>query len=732
LFYSSCADVTPESRCVQARLSDEPVPRDRPGGLALTPAVAVRERASSGPYAQPGPNAHAAFRKLWIIEDNAQTKGRQGVPGVVSQRRRILVQIHAVHLGEPQLAALADYRPGELTSIGRAGLALDLLDEGRARSGVVIAGTNYGSNRNFIPGVLDRGMHVAVEIHRDSGWGIDNTYLPVRADQLLDSQAWTTVHVVNPETDGDTARFLVKELGQVRRGDDELRAFAFAPGSVVDPDGDLRIGVTSLLEAPIHDIVQCVGWARWIRTLNRRRLRDDWDGDGLGDVTPNVRRPLVTGNSRPNIRLAIQQDRRRLPLESKLVVRESPQLATRPLKLMELFAGAGGLGLGFLLASGAREHYRIVYSAEVDPIYAQTLKHNHKHVANAIAPVLVPSAIEPLDLRRQRTETVLLHAAKAAGGIDVLIGGPPCQGFSNANRNSWSSKNPNNRLVDVFLRYVRQLQPRLVLLENVQGILWTDRQDSVTGLSVADHIVGSLKRSGYWAFPKLLDAVWYGVPQHRARFFLLAVHEDTGYRRDDFGDWGPFPAPSHGPSTDRPYTTVQQAIGDLPVIGNGASEDILPYSAPSATLLAQRPYLAWLREGAKPDEITDHVTSRHADYVLERYKRIPQGGNWQNITELMTNYTAVDRTHSNIYRRLRCDEPAVTIGHYRKSMIVHPTQNRGLSLREAARIQSFPDWFRFAGADDERPGGLMHKQQQLANAVSPLVAKAIAEFLLTL
>jgi site-specific DNA-cytosine methylase len=98
----------------------------------------------------------------------------------------------------------------------------------------------------------------------------------------------------------------------------------------------------------------------------------------------------------------------------------------------------------------------------------------------------------------------------------------------------------------------------------------------------------------------------------------------------------------------------------------------------------------------------------------------------------MSNYADVGRTHSNIYRRLEWDQPSITIGHYRKSMLVHPSQHRGLSLREASRLQSFPDWFQFAGAAQEGSGGLMHKQQQLANAVSPLVTKCLAEFILGL
>ena len=115
----------------------------------------------------------------------------------------------------------------------------------------------------------------------------------------------------------------------------------------------------------------------------------------------------------------------------------------------------------------------------------------------------------------------------------------------------------------------------------------------------------------------------------------------------------------------------------------------------------------------------DHSTTRHQDYVIERYRRIPQGGNWESIREQMSNYSRIENTHSNIYRRLENNAPAITISHFRKSMIIHPTQHRGLSFREAYRLQSFPDWFRFYGGRDERA-------QLLANAVPPQMARAIA------
>ena len=129
--------------------------------------------------------------------------------------------------------------------------------------------------------------------------------------------------------------------------------------------------------------------------------------------------------------------------------------------------------------------------------------------------------------------------------------------------------------------------------------------------------------------------------------------------------------------------------------------------------------------------IEGHVVSNQADYVIERYRNVPEGGNWKDIRHMMTNYSDIERTHSNIYRRLKWDEPSITIGNYRKSMIIHPSQHRRLSLREAARLQSLPDWFTFSNSTNTNfTGGLVHKQQQLANAVSFLLTESIAKHIL--
>ena len=394
------------------------------------------------------------------------------------------------------------------------------------------------------------------------------------------------------------------------------------------------------------------------------------------------------------------------------------------------------MGLGFLLAGGRTRRYRIAYSGEVNPTYVETLRTNHEALSaqrRGDRTDHVPDRVEPIDLRTAEALARVRQLTRPMGGVHIVLGGPPCRGFSNANRNSWHSANPHNRLIDVFLRYVEELRPAVFLLENVQGILWTPKDGrSSARLTVGDHLARRMTAAGYEVFPKLLDAVWFGVPQYRSRFFLLGVRGDLGYQREDFGEWGPFPLPTHGPGTSRPYVTVRQAIGDLPQIGNGETAADQKYRDASSEELGSNPFLELIRTGAIAGVISDHVTSRHADYVIERYRRIPKGGNWRDIVNKLTNYADVERTHSNIYRRLEWSEPSITIGHYRKSMLIHPSQHRGLSLREASRLQSFPDWFRFSGSRKEGSGGLVHKQQQLANAVCPLVTRALADFILNL
>lgn len=274
----------------------------------------------------------------------------------------------------------------------------------------------------------------------------------------------------------------------------------------------------------------------------------------------------------------------------------------------------------------------------------------------------------------------------------VVFGGPPCQGFSTSNQRTRTLDNDKNWLFREFVRVVRQTTPDWFVFENVRGILETE------GGVFVEHIVDEFEKIGYTVSSKLLHAADYGVPQRRARFFIVGSSSGISYK---------FPAPTHS----TPNTT-HEAIADLPTLNNGANTCELPYGQPPLSA-----YAAMLRGNEEASK--NNLVTRNGRDILRRYRHIPQGGNWENIPDrLMGNYADKSRCHTGIYRRLNSDEPSVVIGNYRKNMLVHPTQDRGLSVREAARLQSFPDSFRFVGS-------IGFQQQQVGNAVPPLLAEAV-------
>lgn len=672
------------------------------------------------------------FDEVLLLEDNSTAAERRRHAGVGSRDagQTITVRVHRLNGARKVVVARRTYDAGSMRSkrSAKIELARKLLE--RATNGrltVVVAGTSYGSASAFLDMLAERDLPFVVQIRPSTVVRLNERGQPtVAAADMLVRGRWSNISAKMP--DGTELACSAAKLATIALPTGTGRLFAAQVGGIQGVHRGTIVGLSSF-DASLPDLVQLVAHARWIRRVSRKEKRGK---AAITGAEPSGAASQIV--ARANITLARRQDAReqahsaQLHSSTKKVLRNAASV----LNVVELFSGAGGMGLGFLLGGGPRGRYRIAYSGEANPIFAQTLRANHRSFERATRrrpATRTPESVEPEDLRRKAVLERAESVASEVGGAHLLIGGPPCQGFSMANRNSWSASNPHNELIDVFVKYVVRLRPLGFLLENVQGILWTPNAGS--SISVVDVIERRLKAAGYVLFPKLLDAVWYGVPQNRTRFFLMGLHRDLGYSADDFGTWGPFPQPSHG-SPSRRFVTARQAIADLPRIRNGQSNEQVQYSEPSSEVLRENEFLQYVRAGAQPGLMFDHVTSRHADYVIERYRNIPAGGNWESIRDQMTNYANVSRTHSNIYRRLRWDEPSITIGHYRKSMLIHPSQHRGLSLREAARLQSFPDWFRFAGTANGEPGGLVHKQQQLANAVCPLVTKAIAEFMLNL
>ena len=282
--------------------------------------------------------------------------------------------------------------------------------------------------------------------------------------------------------------------------------------------------------------------------------------------------------------------------------------------------------------------------------------------------------------------------------VSIVFGGPPCQGFSLSNTMTRNMRNPNNSLFEELLKFVHDLRPDWFLFENVEGFAHFEN-------GRIQHLVEQRFRDmGYQVCSKVLCASDYGVPQHRNRFFMVGNCLGIDFE---------FPL-SLGTKI-----TVRDAIEDLPELMNGQQVDKMPYKLSEGMASG---YANLMRNGSQWS--SQNYVSRNADYVIERYRHIGQGQNWQAIPdELMQNYANKANCHSGIYRRLIADEPSVVISNYRKNMLIHPFQDRGLSVREAARLQSFPDTFIFQGS-------LMHIQQQIGNAVPPLLAKAVFEKIL--
>lgn len=340
---------------------------------------------------------------------------------------------------------------------------------------------------------------------------------------------------------------------------------------------------------------------------------------------------------------------------------------------IDIFSGAGGLSYGAGMAG-----IEVKYGIEINKYAAASFAFNHKK-AKVITGDITKIKTSELDFEGKE--------------VFVIMGGPPCQGFSMSNTMNRNMDNEKNFLYLEFVRFVRELRPKWFVMENVWGL--TKMNDGQT----LEMIKESFMSQGYTVKAKVLWANEYGVPQKRYRCFIVGNRLGVDFE---------FPEP-HGTTV-----TVQEAFADLPVLKNGEMVDEADYTIPFAKASE---YAQKMREGSK--KAKQNFVSLNNDLVIERYKHIPQGGNWRDIPdELMANYADKSRCHSGIYKRLRADSPSVVISNYRKSMIIHPTQDRGLSVREAARLQSFPDSFIFQGPH-------MSIQQQIGNAVPPLLAEAV-------
>jgi len=375
--------------------------------------------------------------------------------------------------------------------------------------------------------------------------------------------------------------------------------------------------------------------------------------------------------------------------------------------LVDLFAGAGGLSCGLQQAG-----FKPILANEINPDYAYTYEENHPSTKMVVDDI---RKLCEIDLRN--------YLGVKKGEVDLLAGGPPCQGFS-INAPIRSLDDDRNHLFKDYIRIADALRPKVVLIENVPGIV------SMGKGTIVEQIYKELEGLGYRIEHKILFAGEYGVPQLRFRTIFIATRMDTPIE---------FPYPKYNAQAVRnftgsktlcynlspkeklpllPHTSVWDAISDLPEIpSGGGNDDFIAYPSPP-----ESQYQKNLREGS--EGIWNHRCSGLGKVNLTRLKHIPQGGSWRDIPhELLPSGLKRARRsdHTKRYGRLHPDMMCSTVltkcdPHW--GSFFHPEQDRVISVREAARIQSFPDSYKFAGT-------LVKQYEQVGNAVPPLMAREI-------
>lgn len=354
-------------------------------------------------------------------------------------------------------------------------------------------------------------------------------------------------------------------------------------------------------------------------------------------------------------------------------------MARKKYTVLDLFCGCGGISKGFELAD-----YKIIGGIDFNEDATKTFQHNFKEAKVLCTDI---STVNNADI------------VKLYPKVDVIVGGPPCQGFSSANRWQKEIDDPRNKLFFEYLRFVSVLSPKVVLIENVRGLLTRDNGYA------KERIETLLSEMGYRVNMRILCASDYGVPQDRRRAIIVAIRNDVSAELFNYEL-----------ITEKPKVTVVDAIGELYQFEK-SKKKVYTLTEPASST-----YREYLRrtDGLVPD----HEVIYPAKKVQERISYVPQGGNWQDVPANLWP-TFRNNRHSSAYKRLKEDELSCTIDTGNAhSNYFHPLYNRIPSIRESARLQSFPDEFEFIGTRGS-------KYKQVGNAVPPLMAAAVAEAIRT-
>lgn len=375
----------------------------------------------------------------------------------------------------------------------------------------------------------------------------------------------------------------------------------------------------------------------------------------------------------------------------------------KELKLMDLFCGTGGISNGF--ENSINGMFKTILGVDILPVSLETFKLNHPHAMPFCG-----------DIRKLRRKQVAEALKISSGDIDIIVGGPPCQGFSSIRPfRSSNEDDPRNSLFEEFASFVNFFRPKVFLIENVVGLATHKNGSTIEAMEECFHKIG------YDCDWKIVNAANFGVPQRRERLILIGITKGAKFT---------FPEPTHFsvgetigyknkrkmlvaeeplfyPHLSQPVT-VMDAISDLPELEAGRQID-------SYTKPPQTDYQKERRIHAR--QLTHHITTNHTPRMLEIIRHA--GPNINSIPKHL-----ITSGFSSCYSRLDAHKPAVTITvnfiHPASNRCIHPIQDRALSLREGARLQSFDDTFTFAGNKTQIA-------KQIGNAVPPILGRIFAD-----
>lgn len=344
--------------------------------------------------------------------------------------------------------------------------------------------------------------------------------------------------------------------------------------------------------------------------------------------------------------------------------------------IVDLFAGVGGLSYGF----SKMPEFNILAANEIekDISIAYMLNHPGVHMMNC----------DINDLTEEMFESVL-----GDNKVDIVVGGPPCQSYSTLGNRQMDER------ANLFMQYKRILkilQPHAFVFENVVGLLSMDKGQ------LFKKIQKVFEELGYSLKHQVLNAVDYGVPQQRERVILVGFKGANNYK---------YPQPTHGEGL-KPYVTLKEAIGDLPVLKSGQSKDCYEASA-------NNEFLEFVRANAS-NSVDEHSAPKNGTHLIKIMEALKDGQSKDDLPENIRPKSG----YGNTYAKLWWERPSTTITRNfacpSSSRCIHPRDSRAMSIREGARLQSFPDDYKFYGAD-----GM--KRLEIGNAVPPLLSVAIAK-----